>query len=86
MGFSPEPAIRPTGLAPAARLGRIRGLVAISEGVRKVNPWKTGTKGHVYYAKYRTGMTVAEAVKAGVPRGYIAWDIAHGFITIKSEA
>jgi hypothetical protein len=31
MGFSPEPAIRPTGLAPAARLERIRGLVAISE-------------------------------------------------------
>jgi hypothetical protein len=55
-------------------------------GVRKVNPWKEGTKGHGYYAKYRGGMTVAEAVKAGVPRGYIAWDIAHGFITIKSEA
>jgi len=31
MGFSPEPAIRPTGLAPAARLEQIRGLVAISE-------------------------------------------------------
>jgi outer membrane biosynthesis protein TonB len=55
-------------------------------GVRKVNPWKEGTKGHGYYAKYRGSMTVAEAVKAGVPRGYIAWDIAHGFITIKSEA
>jgi hypothetical protein len=53
-------------------------------GVRKVNPWKEGTKGHGYYAKYRTGMTVAEAVKAGVPRGYVAWDVAHGFITLKS--
>jgi hypothetical protein len=37
-------------------------------GVRKANPWKEGTKGHGYYAKYRGGMTVAEAVKAGVPR------------------
>jgi len=54
-------------------------------GVRKVNPWKEGTKGHGYYTKYRSGMTVAEAVKAGVPRGYIAWDVAHGFITLKPE-
>jgi hypothetical protein len=54
-------------------------------GVRKNNPWKEGTKGHCYYAKYRGGMTVAEAVKAGVPRGYVAWDVAHGFITLKSE-
>jgi hypothetical protein len=54
-------------------------------GVRKVNPWKEGTKGHGYYAKYRTGITVAEAVKAGVPRGYVAWDVAHGFITLKPE-
>ena len=53
-------------------------------GVRKVNPWKEGTKGHGYYDKYRGGMTVAEAVKSGVPRGYVAWDVAHGFITLKS--
>ena len=45
-----------------------------------------GTKGHGYYAKYRGGMTVAAAVKAGVPRGYVAWDVAHGFITLKSAA
>jgi hypothetical protein len=54
-------------------------------GVRKVNPWKEGTKGHGYYNLYKSGMTVGEAVKAGVPRGYIAWDVAHGFITLKSE-
>jgi hypothetical protein len=47
--------------------------------------WPHGTKRHGYYAKYRTGMTVGEAVKAGVPRGYIAWDVAHGFITLKPE-
>ena len=39
----------------------------------------------VYYAKYRGGMTVGEAVKAGVPRGYVAWDVARGFITLKPE-
>jgi hypothetical protein len=55
-------------------------------GVRKVNPWKEGTKGHGYYSRYKSNMTVAEAVKAGVPRGYVAWDVAHGFITLKSEA
>ena len=54
-------------------------------GVRKANPWKEGTKGHGYYTKYRGGMTVAEAVKAGVPRGSVAWDVAHGFITLKPE-
>jgi hypothetical protein len=54
-------------------------------GVRKNNPWKQGTKGHGYYELYRNGMTVAKAVKAGVPRGYIRWDIAHGFINVKSE-
>lgn len=53
-------------------------------GVRKNNPWKPGTKGHGYYSHYKTGMTVAEAVKAGVPRGYVAWDVAHAFITLKS--
>jgi len=30
-------------------------------------------------------VTVAEAVKAGVPRGSVAWDVAHGFITLKTE-
>jgi hypothetical protein len=55
-------------------------------GVRKVNPWKEGTKGHGYYKLYKGGMTVAEAVKAGVPSGYVAWDVAHGFITLKSAA
>jgi hypothetical protein len=53
-------------------------------GVRKVNPWKEGTKGHRYYGLYKNGMTVAAAVKAGVPRGYVAWDVAHGFISLKS--
>jgi hypothetical protein len=52
--------------------------------VRKVNPWKEGTKGHGYYSLYKNGMTVSAAVKAGVPRGYVAWDVAHGFISLKS--
>jgi hypothetical protein len=42
-------------------------------GVRKVNPWKEGTKGHGYYAKYRTDMTVARrsrpAFRAAMSRG-----------------
>jgi hypothetical protein len=57
----------------------------VIDGVRKSNPWKEGTKGHGYYSLYKSGMTVAEAVKAGVPRGYVAWDVAHGFITLKPE-
>jgi hypothetical protein len=28
-------------------------------------------------------MTVAAAVKAGVPRGYIRWDIAHELVSLK---
>ena len=42
-------------------------------GVRKDNPWKPGTKGHGYYAKYRTGMTVGEAVKAEDGRDAESW-------------
>ena len=53
-------------------------------GVRSTNPWKAGTKGHGYYGLYRSGMTVAQAVKAGVPGGYIAWDAAHGFISVSA--
>lgn len=40
------------------------------------NPWGASTKGHAFFAKYQEGMTVKEAVKAGVPRGYIKYDIA----------
>jgi hypothetical protein len=40
------------------------------------NPWKPGTKGHGYFQKYEEGLTVAETVKRGVPRGYVQYDIA----------
>jgi hypothetical protein len=29
-------------------------------------------------------MTIFAAVKAGVPRGYVAWDWAHGYTSVKS--
>jgi hypothetical protein len=84
-----KPAPAKTATPPNEKIPDYRKLKLSADdvigGVRKENPWKAGTKGHGYYAKYRTGMTVAEAVKAGIPRGYVAWDAAHGFITVTAK-
>jgi hypothetical protein len=45
-------------------------------------PYKDGTKSATNYARYRKGMTVAEALEAGCPRDYIAWDRRYGHLTI----
>ena len=55
-------------------------------GVLAVNPWQPDKKGHGYYAVLKDGMTVADAVKAGCPRGYIAWNIAHQYIALKPKS
>lgn len=51
--------------------------------VLKGNPKRKGTSAYARYALYKTGQTVAEAIKAGVRRADLSWDARHGFVEIK---
>lgn len=44
------------------------------------NPKRAGSKAHGNFAKYKDGMTIGEALIAGVPSSDISWDLKHGFI------
>lgn len=46
----------------------------------KANP-KSGDSAK-RFAKYKNGMTIAAALKAGVWRGDLRWDVGHGFIAV----
>lgn len=46
------------------------------------NPKKPGSASYERYAKYQPGMTVQEALNAGVTTGDIKWDSERGFITL----
>jgi hypothetical protein len=48
----------------------------------KPYPYKR-TRSVEAYAKYRVGMTVQEAIEAGVPRDWILWDRRYGYITVE---
>lgn len=49
----------------------------------KENPKRKGTGGAKRFALYRSGMTVAAALEAGVTRADLNWDAAHKFIEVK---
>ena len=49
----------------------------------KGNPKTKGTDSYKRFAKYKSGMTVAAALKAGLLRGDLIWDTKHGFVSIK---
>lgn len=51
------------------------------------NPKRPGSASHARYELYRVGMTVDEAIAAGVKREDIAWDSAssRGFIALASS-
>jgi len=62
-----------------------RGKFALTDKItltKAENPFRTGTKCANWYAKYRDGMTVQEAIAAGVPRHHIRWDQTLGNVTI----
>lgn len=46
------------------------------------NPKRKGTKSFELFAKYRDGMTVEEATKAGITGAALSWDSRHNFIRI----
>lgn len=47
------------------------------------NPKRPGTASHTRFAAYKVGMTIAEAIKAGVTRADVRWDMARDFITLE---
>lgn len=49
------------------------------------NPKRKGTAAYKAFAKYKNGMTVAEALKAGVRNNDLRWDAEHKFIEIKAS-
>lgn len=46
------------------------------------NPKRKGSASQKRFDNYEEGMTVAEAMAAGVTAGDIAWDVSHGFIEL----
>ncbi len=71
----------PAKKAPAKKPGRVR----IKDDAKikllvKENPRQPGSKRAQQFAKYKTGMTVAAAIKAGVPRGAIRRDMRRKLI------
>lgn len=48
----------------------------------KDNPKREGTDAHKRFSKYKTGMKVEEALKAGLRWGDLKWDTAHEHIAI----
>lgn len=47
------------------------------------NPFRPSSKGAGWFAKYASGMQVAQALDAGVPRSQIRWDLRHGHIVVE---
>lgn len=52
----------------------------------KNNPKRAGSKSFDTFAKYKSNMTLEQAVAAGIPVADISWDLKHGFIVAKKDA
>jgi hypothetical protein len=48
------------------------------------NPKRPGTESHVRFAKYVDGMTVKEALEAGLKRDDITWDVNKKYISLSA--
>lgn len=76
------------GTVPAAAPKAARGRAAQYADTAVVtvlvdkNPKRPGSGAHDRFAAYKTGMTVAEVVAAGVRRDDINWDVKHGFVSV----
>jgi len=49
------------------------------------NPKRPGSASHARFENYEDGMTVKEALTAGLISGDLSWDVAHEFIEIGAE-
>lgn len=51
----------------------------------KDNPYRKGTKGSGWFARYKDGATVEDVVAAGVPRAQVRFDANQGNLRIERE-
>jgi len=47
------------------------------------NPKRPGSASAMRFENWRPGITVADALAAGLTPGDVAWDLAHGFVTVE---
>lgn len=68
----------------AARRGTVVELTPTKKINKLVteNPKRPGTTAFDRFTPYISGMTVEQALAAGVKRGDIRWDVAHGYIEL----
>lgn len=69
---------QPTGLGPKGKFSRADKIKVVS----KDNPFRAGTKCHVWFGRIKAGMTVDEAINAEVPRHHIRWAHTLGHLEI----
>lgn len=77
----------PVAVAPANPAAYHGGNVPLNARIEAIapNPKKPGSAAHMRYALYpRAGATVLDAVKAGVSRADILYDIRKGYIRLTS--
>jgi pyruvate/2-oxoglutarate dehydrogenase complex dihydrolipoamide acyltransferase (E2) component len=73
-----------TNGAPKAKVGP-KGRFALTDKIKivaKENPYRKGSKGTTWFAKYKDGMTVEAAIAANIPRHQVRWDIDHKHIKL----
>ena len=77
-----------TQKAPAKKAPGKRGARTKYDSSMKItkvqsNPKREGSAAHKRYNLYKVGMTIADALKAGVITADINWDVKQGFIEVK---
>ena len=72
---TPKPVAPRTSLSPMKATDKITAVAPC--------PYKQGTKSAANYARYKVELTVEEALKAGCPRDYIAWDRRFKYVTVE---
>jgi hypothetical protein len=63
--------------------GKPKGEHALITLLTKENPKRPGSSCYTRFTYYKTGMTVEAYLAAGGTRADIAWDVDHGFISLK---
>lgn len=83
---APAPAKRKTKKTEAVAAADIRSKFSPDAKIKILvdeNPKREGGEAHKRFALYRNGMTVNEALEAGVLRMDLSWDTRHSFIAIQ---
>lgn len=67
-----------------ARRGRkgLFNMAATIKPLMKENPYRDGSKGFAWYSLYEKGMTVEEAIDAGVPRAQVRFDMHKEHVSV----